>query len=671
MLSLDFRLVRFALAMLVGLTVTGLPARGRERLPLETFFNSDSVRQVALSPDGNKIAMIAPNKGRYSLALLDTATGKVSVVVHFSDENIRSLFWKGDDHLMFYSAIAGHEVPLLASTDLQGKSVKRILEPRREMEDFSIFFGTLADRFPASDDHILIVGYTSESDPKRINPGMPQSITPFIYKVNVATGRRTQVATTDPEASVSLFDREGQMRLTGAREGKERVFQIRPRNDQPWRAIKSFDLMNVGWSVQTLLADGHTAYLVDTTSVDRGALRTLDLDTGNLGEVLFTPPEGVIRNLILTPGRERLLGVVYEGEKSHTHWIDSRWEKIGRTIQSQFPQHTVTVVSISRDEKRFIFISSSDRDPGSYFLADLRGEGLRVQPITGVRPAIKPDTMSPTEPIKFTARDGLVIHGYLTKPAGIADVHTPMLVLPHGGPFGIRDSWGFSNQVQFLANRGYSVLQVNYRGSGGYGDSFERAGYREWAGKMQDDLTDAVGWVLAQGWAERARVGIMGGSYGGYAALVGVTMTPELYQVGINYAGVSDLRLITRWDLARGAFARAFYEQGVGRDPKVLAERSPIEHVENIRVPTLHAYGRNDPRVEITHWENLERALKKHGKIYEAMVEDAEGHGFEKEDASLVFYHAVEMFLDRYMPVDGLNPKVIVGPLKVVEPSAK
>jgi dipeptidyl aminopeptidase/acylaminoacyl peptidase len=489
--------------------------------------------------------------------------------------------------------------------------------------------------------------------------------------VNVATGRRTQIVSADTEASVRLFDREGQMRLAGVVEGKEEVFKIRARNDQPWRPIKSFALMNVRWAVQTLLADGHTAYVIDTTTEDRGVLRPLDLDTGNMGDVVFNPPAGAIKSLILSPGRERLLGVVYEDEKFHTHWIDDRWGKIGRTLQSQFPQHTVAVVSISQDEKRFIFLASSDRDPGSYFLADLRGEGLRVQPITGARPAIKAAVMSPTEPVQFTARDGLTIHGYLTKPAGRVDAHTPLLVMPHGGPFGIRDSWVFNSEIQFLANRGYAVLQVNYRGSGGYGVAFEHAGYREWAGKMQDDLTDAVGWVLARGWADRARVGIMGASYGGYAALVGVTMTPELYQVGINYVGVSDLRLITRWDLGHDQFGRAFYEQAIGRDADFLAQHSPIEHVASIRVPTLHAYGKNDPRVEFSHWEALERALKKQGKTYEFVVEEAEGHGFEKEDASLAFYHAVETFLDRYMPVDGLNPDSPAGPVKVVEPAAK
>jgi dipeptidyl aminopeptidase/acylaminoacyl peptidase len=409
--------------------------------------------------------------------------------------------------------------------------------------------------------------------------------------------------------------------------------------------------MEVGWAPRSLLADNRTVYLIDSTNDAKGNLRTLDLETGALGEIVFTPPAGEILSLILSPGRRRLLGVVYEDDKIHTHWIDERWKMIGRTLDAQFPGQSIHVASISRDEKRFVLLTSSDRDPGTYYLIDTRGEGLRAQPLSGVRPAIKPEAMSPMEPIQFSARDGLTIHGYLTKPGGVVNAHTPLLVMPHGGPIGLRDSWGFDNEVQFLANRGYAVLQVNFRGSRGYGPAFLQAGFKEWGGKMQDDLTDAVKWVIAQGWADADRVGIIGASYGGYAALAGVTQTPELYKVGINYVGVSDLRLITRWDLGeQSAGARMFFESTVGRDPEWLKAHSPVEHVANIRVPTLHAYGKNDPRVEFSHWEALEKALKKSGKEYEALIEEAEGHGFEKEEAAFRFYSAVEKFLAKHMP---------------------
>lgn len=624
--------------------------RARELLPMSIFFDQQSIESVVISPDGTKVAMIAPNQGRYSIAVKDLATGNVTVPVHFKDENIRSVFWKGRDRLLFTSAISGHEVPLLASVDLQGRSLRRLLEPRRTQDDFSIFFGNLVDRFPESDEHILISGYTEEHDARRINPSAPRNPTPSIYRVNVKTGRRAPVVGLDRGVSAGWFDRNAVQRLTTELEGATTLFRIRQRNDQPWRTIQSFPAADERWEIAGLLASGDTAYIIDQTTADRGVLRALDVRTGEFTADVFSPPAGMIRRAVMSPKRDRLLGVVYEDVLLRTHWIDPQWAAIMNSIQGQFPRHLLLVTSMADDEKRFVIRAFSDRDPGQYFLVEMSSAGLRLQAITAVRPAIKPEQMSHTLPISYTARDGLKIEGYLTKPLGREKDAVPLLVLPHGGPFGIRDTWGFNPEVQFLASRGYAVLQPNFRGSGGYGYAFERAGFSEWGAKMQDDLTDAVKWAIAEGHTATDKVGIIGASYGGYAALAGATFTPDLYRVAINYVGVSDLRLITRYDLIGGSVAGAWLQRAVGTDPAVLAARSPVEHVAKIQIPTMHAYGRNDPRVKFEHWEVLERELKKHGKVYSALIENEEGHGFEKEETAFGYYGAVERFLAKYFP---------------------
>lgn len=624
--------------------------RARELLPMNVFFDQQSIESVVISPDGTKVAMIAPNQGRYSIAVKDLATGNVTVPVHFKDENIRSVFWKGRDRLLFTSAIAGHEVPLLASVDLQGRSVRRILEPRRTQDDFSLFFGNLVDRFPESDDHILISGFTEEHDARRINPSAPRNPTPSIYRVNVKTGRRAPVVGLDRGVSAGWFDRNAVQRLTTELEGATTLFRIRQRNDQPWRTIQSFPAADERWEIAGLLASGDTAYIIDQTTADRGVLRALDVRTGEFTADVFSPPAGMIRRAVMSPKRDRLLGVIYEDVLLRTHWIDPQWAAIMNSIQGQFPRHLLLVTSIADDEKRFVIRAFSDRDPGQYFLVEMSTAGLRLQAITAARPAIKPEQMSHTLPISYAARDGLKIEGYLTKPLGREKDAVPLLILPHGGPFGIRDTWGFNPEVQFLASRGYAVLQPNFRGSGGYGYAFERAGFSEWGAKMQDDLTDAVKWAIAEGHTGADKVGIIGASYGGYAALAGATFTPDLYRVAINYVGVSDLRLITRYDLIGGSVAGAWLQRAVGTDPAVLAARSPVEHVAKIQIPTMHAYGRNDPRVKFEHWEVLERELKKHGKVYAALIENEEGHGFEKEETAFGYYGAVERFLAKYFP---------------------
>ena len=639
-------------------------------LPVETFFDDSSIRQMALSPDGNKVALIAPNDGRYALALLDTVTGKTSVVVRFNDENIRSVFWKGNDRLLFTSAVEGHEIPLLASTDLQGKNVRRILESRRRRDDFSIFFGTLVDRFPASDDHILIRGYTGESDASRIAPSVPSNPTPFIYRVNVETAKRLQVTPLERGQSDGFYDREGNLRLAVFAEGAETTLRARSRNGEAWRDLRRVDPFEPEIQVLSLSQSGETAYVLDYSVHDRGVLRTMDSETGSLGPILFDPPVGEIERLIFSDDRTRLLGVAYQAEKRQVHWLDEAWRALVTTLEEGFKGYEITVVSISRDEKRFLFVASSDRNPGIYYLGDLRGKGLQVQALSSVRPAIKADQMRPMEIVEIPARDGLRLQGYLTRPVAPAGERVPLILLPHGGPWA-RDSWGFDTEAQFLANRGYAVLQVNFRGSTGYGRAFLNAGDQEWGDKMQHDLSDSVQWAIEQGIADPASVGIMGGSYGGYAALAGVAFTPDLYRVGINIVGVADLRLITRYDLGGSFLGKRNFERRIGSGEAFLSARSPVDLIAAVRVPTFHAYGRNDPRVEIEHWTGLEAQLKKHGKTYQIHLEEEEGHGFEKAEAAIKLYRAIDEFLAHYMPTKFNRDRVTLGELKVVEMPAK
>jgi dienelactone hydrolase len=626
-------------------------ASPRQLLPVEAFFDDNTIPQMALSPDGNKVAMIAPNNGRYSIALLDLTNGKSSVVVHFKDENIRSVFWKGDDTLMFTSAVEGHEIPLLASTDLQGKKIRRILESRRRQDDFSLFFGSLEDTFPWSDEHILIQGYTAESDPRKIAPSMPRNPTPYLYQVNVKTARRLQLSQLERGMQGGFYDREGNLCLATVVEGTDLIVRSRPANGMAWRDLAKLNPLQPDLGILGLSGDGSTAYVIDYRPHDRGVLRTMATDTGKLGPIIFDPPAGEIRRIVQNRERTELRAIVYEDAKVRYHWLDETWGPLMAALERSFEGNNVTVLNISRDEKRFLFLVSSDRNPGVYYLGDLKGKTPQIQPISAVRPGLQPELMRATTPISFAARDGLTINGYLTLPAGADNQRSAMIVLPHGGPWA-RDSWRYDREVQFLANRGYAVLQLNFRGSSGYGRAFMDAGDREWAAKMQDDITDGVKWAIAQGHADPERVGIMGASYGGFASLAGVTMTPELYKVGINIVGVAELKLITRYDMRTNPISRAIYSKRVGEGDAFLTERSPLTHVASIRVPTFHAYGRNDPRVEFKHWQVLESALKRHGKTYEVHVEDAEGHGFEKAEAAIKLYKSIDAFLAKYLPAD-------------------
>jgi dipeptidyl aminopeptidase/acylaminoacyl peptidase len=285
-------------------------------------------------------------------------------------------------------------------------------------------------------------------------------------------------------------------------------------------------------------------------------------------------------------------------------------------------------------------------DPGAYYLFDT--QTMKADFLRAARKWINATTMHPKEPFAMKARDGLLMHGYLTKPSGNGPY--PMVVLPHGGPHGIRDEWEFDWEVQLLANRGYAVLQLNYRGSGGYGEAFEKAGYLEWGAKMQDDITDATKWAIDNKHADANRICIYGASYGGYAALMGAVREPTLYKCAIGYAGVYDLELMfSSGDTPRYKSGRDYLELALGKDKESLHARSPVYNADKIQVPVLLIHGKADWRAAYEQATRMKAALEKNKKQYEWMALGSEGHGVYDEESRQEVYARIVTFLDKYL----------------------
>jgi dipeptidyl aminopeptidase/acylaminoacyl peptidase len=462
----------------------------------------------------------------------------------------------------------------------------------------------------------------------------------------------------DPSSSLGDFgiDHAGRVRTAYRSKADYSEFLYRDNTPDKWKVIRRFQSQAIGWEVKGFTGDDRGVYIIDHENSDLGVLCVFSPDTGRLGPALFTPEDGEIDDLIYSPDGKRLIGLRYTNDRLRFHWFEDKYAKLQAKMERSFPDYSIGLSSISLDETRILVRTVSDRDLGAYYLLDLTKGTLGL--VTPAGPKIDPAKMAHVQPITFTARDGLVIHGYLTLPLDFQPgAPGALIVHPHGGPFGIRDNWGFDPEVQLLANRGYAVLQVNYRGSGGYGSRFLHAGYREWGGKMQDDLTDGVRWTIANGYADPNRVGIFGASYGGYATLAGLVFTPELYQCGINYVGVSDLtELVRRKEAGENAGLLSFYRTTIGADSKELYDRSPVNFVERIRVPLLNAYGENDPRVDIQQWLELKSQLEKYHKDYQFMLAKDEGHGFRHTADAVAFYTKVEAFLRANLPA-GPAPK--------------
>ena len=352
-----------------------------------------------------------------------------------------------------------------------------------------------------------------------------------------------------------------------------------------------------------------------------------------------------VTGLIMSRKKQKLTGVGYTDDYPVRVYFDKEEEQFDKTLKASFPDKVARVVSSSRDENLRIIIVASDRDPGTYYLFNKLKKSLKL--LTTVKSTIDSSLMSTMTPFEFESRDGLTLRGYVTIPRDAVG-KVPLIINPHGGPFGVRDNWGFKSDTQFLASRGYAVAQVNYRGSGGYGRKFEQAGYNgKWGAEMQHDITDTVKYLVDAGIADGEHVCIYGGSYGGYATMAGLTFTPDLYNCGINNVGVTDVGLLftsmpKHWEPAIELLSAQI---GDPDNKELMSRMSPIDHVDKIKAPVFIIHGKKDPRVVYKHATMLKDKLDELDKPYEWMVENKEGHGFRKQENRIKMFEKVEEFL--------------------------
>ena len=339
----------------------------------------------------------------------------------------------------------------------------------------------------------------------------------------------------------------------------------------------------------------------------------------------------------------------YVTAKTGRKLFDAETETLYRRIEAKLPGYEITLQSRTRAEDKFIVAASNDRTPGTRYVYDARADTLAK--LADINPWIPERDMAPMTPVSYTSRDGLKINGYLTLPVGRGNKNLPCIVNPHGGPWA-RDAWGYNPEVQFLANRGFCVLQMNFRGSTGYGRAFWEASFGQWGLKMQDDVTDGVQWLVRQGIADPKRVGIYGGSYGGYTTLAGVTFTPDLYAAAVDYVGVSNLFTFLNTIPPYWKPMLEKMQAMVGdpvKDKARLTATSPALNAERIKTPLFIAQGARDPRVNKAESDQVVEALKKRGVEVQYLVKDNEGHGFSNEENQLEFYTAMEVFFSRHL----------------------
>jgi dipeptidyl aminopeptidase/acylaminoacyl peptidase len=596
------------------------------QIPLRDFFRMPEKAGFQVSEDGQTISFLAPYERRLNLFVQPRSGGEAKRITSVTDRSIENYIWKGSDRLLYLKDFGGDENFHAFSVDKDGKQV-------RDLTPFDKVRVELIDRLWDDPDHVLI----------SMNKRNAEIFD--VYRLNVVSGELTLVAQNHGNVVGWLTDHAGRVRVAQANDGVNTSLLYRETETNDFRLVLT---TNFRERLEPLFFtfDNEALYAISNLARDKAAVVRFDPRTAKETAVLAKRPDVDVDGVSYSRHRKVLTEYQFNTWKQQHSFFDPETEALYRKIKAKLPGYEIDGLdNHDKAEEVFIVHAYNDRTRGAEYLYEKRINKLTK--LADRTPWLHAEDMAEMKPIEYTSRDGLTIHGYLTLPKGRKPKNLPVVINPHGGPWA-RDEWYFDPEVQFLANRGYAVLQMNFRGSTGYGKKFWEASFKQWGRKMQDDVTDGVEWLIKQGIADPKRIAIYGGSYGGYCTLAGVTFTPDLYACGVDYVGVANMFTFLKtippyWK----PYLDMWYEM-VGdpvKDKNLFDQVSPALHADRIKVPMLIVQGANDPRVNKNEADQMVAALRQRGVPVEYIVKDNEGHGFHNEENRFDFYEAMEKFL--------------------------
>jgi len=601
------------------------------RIPLRDFFKLPEKANFQISPNGKYLSFLQPWERRLNVHVVERGKDFAGAI-RVTGETARDIMghtWKGNDRLVYLQDKDGDENYHLFSANAQGGDTK-------DLTPFEGVRAQIVDDLEEIDSEILI--------------GMNKRVAEIfdVYRLNIVTGEITLEAENPGNITGWVTDHNGHIRIAEATDGVNTTFLYRESKDQEFQPIFT---TNFRESVSPLFFtfDNKQVYAASNRGRDKVVIVRLDPATGNEEEIIFEHPEVDVSGMQYSKKRKVITEINYTTWHAERQVPDPIMQKIYARLEADFPGQEIVITDMNKEEDLLIVRNVSDRSTGSAWFYDVAQD--KLEKLADVMPWLNADDLDEMKPIQYQTRDGLTIHGYLTLPKGVEAKNLPVVVNPHGGPW-VRDTWRYNPEVQFLANRGYAVFQMNYRGSTGYGKKFWESSFKQWGKKMQDDVTDGVEWLIKEGIADPKRVAIYGGSYGGYCTLAGVTFTPDLYACGIDYVGVSNLFTFMNtippyWK----PYLEMMYEM-VGdpfKDKELLKSSSPVFHVDKIKAPLFVIQGAKDPRVNIEESNQIVDALRKRGIDVPYMVKENEGHGFHNEENRFEVYEAIEEFLEKHI----------------------
>jgi len=627
-------ILAFMLIMLLGgiaLSVSSSSASEPELIPREVLFGNPVKTAPRISPDGKLMAYLAPVNDVLNVWVRTIGAENDRVVTKDEDRGIRIYFWAADSkHIMYLQDVGGNENWRLYAVNLETDEIK----------DFTPF-DNVQVRIVARNKNFsneLLIAINKE------NPKVHD-----VYHLDL-TSDELKLVVKNPGNFISwVADADFKVcSAMAARADGGFDLMVRENEEANWKKIITWDLENSLTSGPVSFSkDGNYLYLIDSRGVNAGRLVKMEIATGNI-EVIAEDPQYDVSGVMIHPDTYKIQAVSFYRARSEWVVLDESikddFEVIAKLDYGDF-----FIYNRNNADDTWLLGFTKDNGPVPFYAFDRKKQkGIFL---FDHQPDLNNYTLASMEPISFTSRDGLTIHGYITYPVGKDKTNLPMVLNVHGGPWA-RDVWGYHPEAQWFADRGYVCLQVNFRGSAGYGKEFLNAGNKEWGGKMHNDLVDAVNWAIEEGIADPEKIAIFGWSYGGYAALVGVTFTPDLFCCAVDGVGISNLITWIKTIPPYWSTLLATLHKRIGNpdtEEEFLKSRSPLFKVNQIKIPILIAQGANDPRVKQAESEQIIEAMKKKGIEYEYMLFPDEGHGFARPENRLKFYAAAEKFLAKYL----------------------
>ena len=643
-------------AVVVPVTVLAQPA---PVIPVETLFKLEGTKALVLSPNQKYLAALTPRNGRQNLAIIDVEKRTGTLLTNFAESDVNTVRWVGNDRLIYTT---GDQQGLefrgdggLFAINRDATKPRTLFELRLNTRVLRLTY--ILGGIKGNDNEVLVTA----------NDRSPDNLD--LYRMDVNSGRKTLVNPSSPPfVRKWVVDGDSQARATLSSDAKNKRWWSSYLVGTEWKRIAEWDeqLKNVVIPVAMDPTDNNLLYVASNVGRDTMAFFKYDLKANKLGSLVYGDDRHDVYSFLLigealgeggdlifggtedAPGK--LIGVTYQADKPRRIWFDDDAKKVQATIDRALPD---TYNTFNPSLRRTLVRSRSDTNPGEWFIYDQDKRQLEETGVK-VRPSIDPKQMAAMRPVSWTARDGVRIDGYLTLPVGYTKGKpVPLILHPHGGPWA-KDNWEFNIEVQFMANRGYAVLQPNFRGSTGYGAQHLRLSYKHWGDTMIDDMIDGINWAVKEGYADPGRLAVYGASYGGYATLMALARQPEMFVWGINYVGVTDMAVHQDTQPAQlyGDFTElAKAINGDQRADRSLFEaQSPTRLVDRIRVPVFHAYGGQDFNVDFANGRAIRSAFDSAKKPYEWMFEREEAHGYRNPKTVVDFYTRFDKFMQANTP---------------------